>query len=182
MLIEKMALHTAIMLQDHFLIQKIEEECYYEPHSVSKIVMAVNQAFSEISLRFPIFIKKKLKPIGSVIPRCEMSGDGAFTVASVTLNGEPVPYTVDFAGIHIDNPSATYEVTFSPEIFDIQLYDDMDVPSDVGFVMILYLIARNYCTITGRMEEAAVYDGRYNDCAEHVRLKRRARIPARKFV
>lgn len=177
----KLAEYTAYMLQDQLLIQVIlDDVCEESPLGV-KILAAMRDAISEVSKIFPVLMKKTVTSTDGKIKRSSVSNNGTLDVKSVTADGKPVEYTVDYDGIHIGVPG-TYVVTYSPEIADILVGSDLPVAPEVGLGMMMQLVARNYCMICGRMEEAAVYDSRYNDCVEQVRLKRKARIPARKFV
>lgn len=180
--VENLALYTAIMLQDHYLIQLLTVGDYNDMYCVAKLQMAICDAVAEISIDFPVCMKKTLNTLADgSIPRSAVSKGGAFKVISVTDGGKQIPFTVDHIGIHIDN-LGKYEVTYVPEVFEVSITDKIDVAPEVGFVMTMYLVARNYCMLSGRMEEAAMYDSRYNDRAEKIRLKRRARMPQRKFV
>ena len=48
--------------------------------------------------------------------------------------------------------------------------------------LIEYLAARDYCLITGRTDEASVWDQRYNAEAENKRIRRRAVMPRRAWL
>ena len=175
-----LAIKTAMMLQDHVLIQMLLDEDINETHSAFKFRSALSDALSEVSRDFPVYLKTTVTAETDLIERSDIVEDGSLTVASVTADGKAVPYTVDQTGIRVGAPG-TYEVTYSPEIFNVEIYENFDVAPEVGFVMMMHLIARNYCMMSGRMEEAAMYDSRYNDFAEKIRLKCRAQIPVRRF-
>ena len=177
-----LALYTAILLQDQYLIEMLEAGNYNDMHSVAKLQLAICDALSEISTHFPVYLKKTLNTTADgSIPRSAVSKGGAFAVTSVMENGKPIPYTVDPIGLHIDG-QGTYDIIYMPEVFEVSITDNFDVAPEVGIAMMMYLVARNYCMMSGRMEEAAMHDSRYNDCVEKAKLKRKAHIPARKFV
>lgn len=175
------SVYVAIMLQDQLLIQMTRDGAFDDAQSTCKLQIAISDALSEVSKRYPIRMKKTIATDNGLIKRSLIAGDGAFVVAAVTADGNAVPYTIDYAGLHVGG-AGTYEITYSPEIFDVGLEDEFIVPPEVGYVMLMHLVARNYCIMSGRTEEAAMFESRYNDFAEIDRLKRRARIPARKFV
>ncbi|MDE7164527.1 MAG: hypothetical protein K2O04_03795 [Clostridiales bacterium] len=177
---ESVAQNTALMVQDHFLFQMVCDGYYTESHSVRKLRLAMSDALSELSRSFPVYLKKTFETEDGLIPRLAIAGEGSLTVTAVTADGKPVPYSVDHEGIHLDGGGA-YDVVYSPEMFDIEVYSDFDVAPEVGYQMIIHLVARNYCMLSGRMEEAAMYDSRYNDDVEAIRLKRSAHLPPRKF-
>lgn len=61
-------------------------------------------------------------------------------------------------------------------------YDDIVLPSGISAEMLAQLIARNYCILCGRPDEADVFDGRYDEYAVALRLKRRVKLRPRKFL
>lgn len=63
-----------------------------------------------------------------------------------------------------------------------EAYDDLQVPSCVGMDMLVNLVARNYCILCGRLDEADIFDSRYEQYAVAIRLRRRAKLPPRAFV
>ena len=179
---EKLALYTAVMLQDQVLLQMLQDERYDDAHSTLKLTMAMRDAMSEVSTKHPVYVAQTVTAIDCVIPYSDLNGGTAATVVTrVTAGGRDVPYTVDSFGVHV-GCGGTYTVVYTPETFEIELTDDLEVAPEVGFVMMIHLVARNYCMLSGRTEEAAMYDSRYNDYAETINLKRRAHIPARAFV
>ena len=178
---QQLMLYTAVMLQDKVLIDIIENNKYDDSRSSLKLMIAFCDALSEISHKFPVALRKTLKTQDGVIPKDDVCASGAFTVVRVTSGGKDVPFTVDSFGVHVGG-GGIYVVTYTPEKYSVDIGKNFEVSTDVGLVMLMHLIARNYCMISGRMEEAAMYDSRYNDYAEARSLKRRAHIPARRFV
>ena len=64
--------------------------------------------------------------------------------------------------------------TVSPE--DKALDDTVTVGVLADEEMLAYLAARNYCIVTGRSDEASVWDQRYSSESEKKRLTRRAAL------
>ena len=60
--------------------------------------------------------------------------------------------------------------------------DELAVGAGADAEMLTYLAARNFCLITGRTDEASVWDQRYNAEAENKRLRRRATLPRRAWL
>lgn len=179
---EKLALYTAIMLQDQVLLQMLADECYDDAHTTLKLTTAMRDALSELSAKHPVSVAKTVTVTGGDIPYSELNdGTAATVVTRVSKCGRDVPYTVDTFGVHVGG-GGTYTVVYTPEKFDIELTDEIEVSPEVGFIMTVHLVARNYCMLSGRTEEAAMYDSRYNDYAETISLKRRAHIPVRRFI
>lgn len=179
--IEKLMYYTAMMLQDQAIIQAIRSGDCENTHSMMKMQMAIFETFSEVSKLYPVYRKKKVVTDDGLIARSKVASEGFFTVSSVTADGKAVPYTVNNNGIQTEGPG-TYEIVYSPEIFDLDINDAVDVAPEVGFVMLMNLVARNYCMLSGRTEEAALYDSLYNEYMENVRLRRKAQLKARKFL
>lgn len=63
-----------------------------------------------------------------------------------------------------------------------ETYDDIDVANCVSMDMLANLVARNYCILCGRLDEADIFDNRYEQYAVAIRLRRRAKLPPRAFV
>ncbi len=76
-----------------------------------------------------------------------------------------------------DFPSSETEIAGGWET-----YDDIAVPNCVSMDMLANLVARNYCILCGRLDEADVFDSRYEQYAVAIRLRRRAKLPPRAFV
>lgn len=178
---QQLMLYTAVMLQDNVLIDMVESNQITDNRSSLKLMIAFCDALSEVSHRFPVSLKKTLETPDGDIPLADICQSGAFTVSGVTASDKNVPFTVDSFGLHVGG-GGKYTVTYVPETYSVEIGTDFEVSTDVGFVMMMHLIARNYCIFSGRVEEAAMYDSRYNDYAEARSLKRRAHIPARKFL
>lgn len=178
---EELARYTAVMLQDQTLLDMIDNENYTDSRSTLKLNLALNDALSELSAKYPISVKKKVTVTDGLIPYSELTDEQAFYINRVMWEGRDVPFTVDSFGVHVSG-SGTYVVIYTPERFSVGITDDIAFAPEVGFSMVLHLIARNYCLMSGRSEEAVMFDSRYSDYAEMRALKRRAHIPARKFV
>ncbi|MDE5592763.1 MAG: hypothetical protein K2I75_02400 [Clostridiales bacterium] len=63
-----------------------------------------------------------------------------------------------------------------------EAYDELPMPDCVSMDMLVNLVARNYSITCGWLDEADIFDNRYEQYAVAIRLKRRAKLPARKFI
>lgn len=63
-----------------------------------------------------------------------------------------------------------------------EAYEQLQTPDCVSMDMLADLVARNYCILCGRLDEADIFDNRYEQYASAIRLRRRAKLPPRKFI
>lgn len=178
---KKVVQFAAQMIQDQVLTKLATRSVIDDSQCCAKITAALRDAVAEVCRRFPIYRCESLTSVGGLIASAGIADGEKYSVVSVEKSGKDVPFKVDHAGVHV-NDDGTYTVTYSPENFNVTLYADFDVAPEVGFSMMVHLVARNYCMLAGRTEEAAMFDSRYNEDVEQISLKRRSRIPARKFV
>lgn len=186
----KLEAYTAEMLQDHLLFQLIDDGVTsIENRSLQKLHIAIVDALSEISAKYPVYVNVTVTTADGIIRMSQLQSavtdtngrSPAFSVAYVRQGDRYIPFTSTASELRVGK-SGTYTVAIAPELIDFELNENIEVPDKVGFVMLMHLIARNFCIYSGRMEEADMFDSRYNDYAEMLSLKRRAHIPARKFV
>ncbi|MDE6201652.1 MAG: hypothetical protein K2M47_07265 [Clostridiales bacterium] len=61
-------------------------------------------------------------------------------------------------------------------------YEELSMPNCISAEMLAQLVARNYCILCGRLDEAEIFDSRYDEYAVALRLKRRVKLRPRKFL
>ncbi len=104
----------------------------------------------------------------------------ASSVKSVIRYGRRVPFSVDTRGIAVSE-NGPYTVVYAVEPPEYGQDDEVSVGVFADKTLLGYLAARDYCLITGRTDEAAIWDQRYVTESERKRLMRRARLPMREW-
>lgn len=147
---------------------------------VLTLIKCVNLAAAELAADMPVLHTVTALAQGGVI--APKSFDGTVTaVKSVTRNGCSVPFTFTSRGVGV-NCDGEYKVTYVKEYEDAALDSELALGAGADSQTLSYLTARNYCLVTGRTDEAAIWDQRYNAEAEKKRLARRARLPKRAWL
>ena len=148
---------------------------------VRVIAKCVNMAVAEMSGDgFPLCERQVLTARDGVIPLSSFSR-APTGVRETTADGKRVAFTVDSLGVHVPR-DGEYCVTYCFAFKDSELDDKAELGALCDKYVATYLTARNYCLITGRTDEASIWDQRYNAEAEKLRLTRRARIQGRKWL
>lgn len=147
---------------------------------VKALVRCVNLAVSELAGNgFSRDASATAEAADGVIPFAALS-PAPIKITAVRKNGVCVNFAVDGRGIAVD-ADGTYEVRYSPAPPEYGLDDETELaafcPSDAAAC----LAARNYCLVTGRTDDASVWDQMYERHAELFRLTRRASLPTRKW-
>ncbi len=124
---------------------------------------------------FPIVKSERLVSSGGVIPLSVFSAVPA-SIEEVRSGGRTVSFRVDGMGVYV-NGDGEYVVKYSVEPPACGLADTIECGALVDKYMLAYLTARNYCLVTGRTDDAAIWDQRYCAEAEKKRLGRRAKLP-----
>ena len=143
------------------------------------MVKCVNTAAAETRADFPVLSETDAETDNGIIPQNAFSPN-AVAVFRVEKNGAPVRFRFDSRGVHVPG-NGRYTVTYSPEYKDAALDDRLALGAGMDAESLAYLTARNYCLVTGRTDEASVWDQRYNAEAEKKRLARRTVLPVRRF-
>ena len=175
----QLAEQSALLLQDRLLIDALKSEEKDDEYS-QRIFRALRDALSEVARDFPVLLSVDVTAKDCAIPYSDF-GRGTVHVKRVTKDGRDVPFTTYSDGVHVRH-GGRYTVVYSTDCYDADLSDELSVSREVGAPMMAHLVARNYCIMCGRLDEVAVYDSRYDEYAESLRLKRRAHIPGRKFA
>ena len=107
-------------------------------------------------------------------------GDDVLYVISVVKNGALVMFTTVPDGVKV-GLDGDCSVTYCVNIGDIGYGDNIKIDK-IPLHIVAYRAARNYCLMTGRTDEASIWDGRYTEEAEKLRCRRRTRLPRRKWI
>ena len=175
----QLALKSAELLNDSILLTALNEQV--ENEQTKRLYRAVRDALAEASRDFPVEQKATVTAKDGVIPYSAVKPSGMINVRRVTKNDRDVPFSTDYLNIYVKH-DGRYTVVYSADCFDVDLSKELPTVREVGTPMRAHLVSRNYCIMCGRLDEAAVYDSRYDEYAEALRLKRRAHIPARNFA
>ena len=134
---------------------------------------AVNAAYDG----FPIVKTETVRASGGKI------AFDAFTrtpssVGLVEAGGRCVSFGFDSRGISVPD-DGEYTVTFTVEPESAELLSHVETGAGCDFSVLAFLTARNYCLMTGRTDEAQVWDQMYDSALMRKRLSRRASLPVR---
>lgn len=175
----EIAEQSAELLQDRILLNALKNA--ENDDNKERIFHALRDALAEISRDFPEVYIATVTAKNGVIPYSAIKANGTINVRRVEQNNRAVPFTTDYVNIYVRGVGQ-YTVAYSVDLFDADLSGELSVVREVSAPMLIQLTARNYCIMCGRMDEAAVYDSRYDEYAQSIRLKRRAHIPGRIFA
>lgn len=184
MSIFQLALYAAVLLDDmvlHSMISVGAAKINDNEARVRMMLLAIMDAASEISMLYPISLKKTVQATDGIIAFADVCDSGAFTVNGITSDGAAVRYTTDSTGIRVSE-DGDYTVLYSPEVFDVWFDENIEISPEVGFMTMLHLVARNYCLFSGRPEEAEIHDEMYVRALQRHKRKRSLRMPARRFL
>lgn len=142
------------------------------------LIKCMDLALSEIrNDGFPIIYTVERKSVNGTIEMPEL--ENALTVLKVELDGKPTRFEVGDSQIFV-GVDGTYKVSYSRRHSGISSIDaSVMLGTFVTRETVAYLTARNYCLITGRTDEASVWDQLYSAEALKRRIARRARLPRR---
>lgn len=147
---------------------------------VLTLIKCVNLAAAELAADMPVLRTVTVRAEGGVIaPDC-FDGTVA-SIKSVTHNGYTVPFAFTSRGVGVSG-DGEYVVTYVKEYEDAAVDSEIELGAGADSRTLGYLTARNYCLVTGRTDEAAIWDQRYNAEAEKKRMARRARLPKRTWL
>lgn len=187
MTVRQIALSAAAILQADDIAAILSGEADGENAGTTEItdgdaltlIKCVNLAAAEASGDFPVLSVVKAESRNGIIPLATIGE--ASTVREVSAGGRAVRFTFDGRGVKTPF-DGTFEVTFAPQYKDAGADDDIPVGAGADKEMLAYLTARNFCLVTGRTDEASVWDQRYNAEAENKRIRRRAAMPRRAWL
>lgn len=188
MTVKDIAIVAASILQADDVLEFLEQYGANEqdeppkPESdVKTLVACVNLALAESAADTPVLHTATAVARNGYIALDDEVFDGELaSVRAVTFGGKNVRFKFDSRGINVDR-DGEYGVVYTVVQPDKGLTDEPEVGAGLDKTVLAYLSARDYCLVTGRTDEASVWDQRYNAELEKHRLLRRARLPRRRF-
>lgn len=145
---------------------------------VKLLVTCVNTAAANIAADgFPITLKERFASSDGRIALSSFTRPPS-TVRRVEDGTGTVPFELDSSYISVPR-DGEYDITYTVEPVEAKLDDDIELGALCDRSMLTYLAARNYCLVTGRTDEASVWDQMYDVHTSRKRLSRRARLPHR---
>ncbi|MCM1368005.1 MAG: hypothetical protein NC184_04260 [Roseburia sp.] len=148
---------------------------------VRTLIKCVNLAAAELCLDgFPICRTREFTVTDGVIPLAAFAEQPS-SVRSVKRYGVSVRYMFDSLGLKVPANGA-YTVKYTVVPSDKNLDDDVETGAAADECILLFLVCRDYCLITGRTDEAQIWDQRYGAESEKKRLSRRAQMGARAWI
>lgn len=142
------------------------------------LIKCVELAAAELAADgFPLVFEETLAAANGIIPLAVFTR-APITVKSVKKGGSATAFSVDSRGVSVGG-DGEYTVRYhaSPETRALDEQADVSALCDISLVA--YLASRDFCLITGRTDEASIWDQRYNAEAEKRRLARRSVLPPR---
>ncbi|MBD5131953.1 MAG: hypothetical protein HDT28_05110 [Clostridiales bacterium] len=181
MTIKDIAKCAAAILQADDIADELDSDEIADLEADAKtLVKCVNLAIAETRVDFPVVHTAVVCAVGGFIPLDAFEGVIS-AVKKVERGGKPVSFTIDTRGIAVPSDGA-YSIAYIIAPSDRNVDDEAEVGATLDCNILGYLAARNYCLITGRTDEAAIWDQRYNAEAECRRITRRAVLPKRRFL
>ncbi|MCH5158926.1 MAG: hypothetical protein J1F33_07010 [Clostridiales bacterium] len=181
MTLKDIAVAAAVILQaDDIEYALTEENGEYEKDGDVKCMLtsaslAVKEACAD---GFPVLREVEAVAENKRIPLSAV--EGADSIKSVVRNNRRCSFYVDNRGITVPR-DGRYTVVYSVAPRDLEPDDEVTIGVFGDKSMLAYLTARDYCLMTGRTDEAAIWDQRYVAESEKRRLKVRAYLPAREW-
>ncbi len=156
-----------------------EPDTAIDDDEVKIFMKAANTAVSNAATDgFPIVKTETLVSSGRVIALDAFSR-APDTVREVgTATGRKVAFAFDSRGVSVPE-DGEYIVTYTAEPLEAKLEDEAETGAGCNFYMLAFLTARNYCLMTGRSDEAQVWDQLYDSALVKKRIARRASLPPR---
>ncbi len=150
----------------------------YDP-DIKALVKAVNMAANELaSSGFPILRTDERVADDRGFIEIAALNEPPIAVREVRMDGERVPFALD--GLHIVvGRRGKCEIVYAVAHRALTIDDPVEFGALVDSAVAEYLAARNYCLITGRTDEARIWDQLYASHTEPRRLTRRAKLPKR---
>lgn len=180
MTVRQIALSAAAILQADDIEEALQAEGESDDADVKTLIKCVNLAAAEVYSDCPILHTVTARAVGGYIPLEAFDGVVS-SVKRVTRGGYDAPFFLCSPGVKVDG-DGEYTVTYVKEYADVQIDSELELGAGADSQTLGYLTARNYCLITGRTDEAAIWDQRYNAEAEKKRMARRARLPKRAWL
>lgn len=180
MTLKDIAVAAAVILQADDIEYALTEGSEAETDSDVKCMLtAANLAVKEACADgFPVLREVEAVAENKRIPLSAV--EGADSIKSVMRSNKRCSFYADNRGISVPR-DGRYTVVYSVAPKDLSPDDEVTVGVFGDKSMLAYLTARDYCLMTGRTDEAAIWDQRYVSESEKRRLKVRAYLPAREW-
>lgn len=148
---------------------------------VRTLIKCVNLAAAELCLDgFPICRIQRFSVSDGIVPLSAFEAPPS-SVRSVKRYGVAVRYSFDSLGLKVP-ANGVYTVKYTVVPSDKNIDDEVETGAAADECILLFLVCRDYCLITGRTDEAQIWDQRYAAEAEKKRLARRAQTCARAWL
>lgn len=182
MTVKDIALSAATLLQADDIEEALnsDDEQALLDADVKTLLKCVNLALFEASTDSPVIHTQALTATDGVIPVSDIAG-GVYVVKRVTRGGECVRFSFDHTGITVPS-DGQYTVSYVRQPADAQPSDAAELGAGMTADIVAMLAARDYCLVTGRTDEASIWDQRYSAEAEKLRISRRAYLPKRRWI
>ena len=178
MTVREIALSAASILQADDIQSILEaDDGDVADSDVRTLVKCVDLAVRELGDDKPFVHTSVVRAQNGVIP-FDALGVMPSAVLGVYRNGRAVGFKTTADGIRT-GAGGEYKAEYTVDPPETGVDDTVKLGLGADADLLCYLAARNYCLVTGRADEASVWDQRYNAEAEKHRLKRRARLRKR---
>ncbi|MCH5162490.1 MAG: hypothetical protein J1G38_03255 [Clostridiales bacterium] len=180
MTVRNIAVSVARLLQADDIEELLtgENEGAEGDEDVKLLTACINTAAADIAADgFPICLEETHEAKGGVIPLSEFSRRPS-TVRSVEDRTGSVVFELTSDAVKTPH-DGEFAVTFTVEPEEKGLDDGIELGTMCDRSMLTYISARNYCLVTGRTDEASVWDQMYEAHTQRKRLTRRAKLPRR---
>ena len=155
-----------------------DAEAVIDDADVKLLVACINTAAADVAADgFPITLCERCEASGGVIPLHSLSRLASGVRKVEDVNGI-VAFECTQDAIKVPH-DGEYDITFTVEPTEAGLDDEVELGAMCDRSMLTYTAARNYCLVTGRTDEASVWDQMYEAHTARKRLGRRARLPRR---
>ncbi len=145
---------------------------------VKLLVACINAAACDIAADgFPVTLSERVEAAGGVIQFSALARTPS-TVRKIADPSGAVSFELSKTEILVPR-DGVFEITYTvePESAELDAHVEMGAMCDRS--MLAYMSARNYCLVSGRSDEASVWDQMYEAHTARKRLSRRARLPER---
>lgn len=179
MTVRQIVRSAAMILREDDVVIAADGENEQSDGDVTAFVKCVNLAAAELAGEFPALVTKTAVAENGIIG-IDKFPDPPVTVRGVCKSMRAVAFSFDSRGIRVPFDGECV-VTYTVAHIDRPLDGELTLGIGADGEMLAYLTARNYCLITGRMDEASIWDQRYNAELQSKRILRRAKMPRPRF-
>ncbi len=180
MTVREIATSAAAILQADDIQGILETGGDVADPDVRTLVKCVDLAVRELGADMPFVRSATLQAKDGVIPFDAFDALPS-VVRGVYRNGRAVRFRLAANGIAVGG-DGEYKVEHTVAPPESTVDDEIKLGLGADADILCYLAARNYCLVTGRADEASVWDQRYNAEAEKRRLMRRASLRKRVWM